>query len=46
MPLPCMAGGSERLRTDWDVGDDLQVKASRGWYDSEDYAWQVAGGIP
>ena len=31
---------------DWDVGDDLKVKASRGWYDSEDYARQVAGGIP
>ena len=31
---------------EWDVGDDLKVKASRGWYDSEDYARQVAGGAP
>jgi uncharacterized protein (TIGR02246 family) len=29
---------------EWDVGDDLKVKASRGWYDSEGYARQVAGG--
>ena len=29
---------------EWDVGDDLKVKASRGWYDAEDYARQVAGG--
>jgi uncharacterized protein (TIGR02246 family) len=29
---------------EWDVGDDLKVKSSRGWYDSEDYARQVAGG--
>jgi uncharacterized protein (TIGR02246 family) len=30
---------------EWDVSDDLKVKSSRGWYDSEDYARQVAGGI-
>jgi uncharacterized protein (TIGR02246 family) len=29
---------------EWDVDDDLKVKASRGWYDAEDYARQVAGG--
>jgi uncharacterized protein (TIGR02246 family) len=29
---------------EWDVGDDLKVKASRGWYDAEDYARQVAVG--
>ncbi|HQR48727.1 MAG TPA: hypothetical protein PL152_05295, partial [Steroidobacteraceae bacterium] len=28
---------------EWDVGGDLQVKASRGWYDSDDYARQVDG---
>jgi hypothetical protein len=27
-----------------DAGDNLKVKASRGWYDSEDKARQVAGG--
>ena len=26
---------------EWDVGDDLAIKASRGWYDAEDYARQV-----
>ncbi len=31
-------------REEWDVGDDLKVKASRGWYDAEDYARQVVGG--
>jgi uncharacterized protein (TIGR02246 family) len=29
---------------EWDLGDELKVKASRGWYDSEDYGRQVAGG--
>ena len=29
---------------EWDVNDDLKVTASRGWYDAEDYARQVAGG--
>ena len=28
---------------EWDLSDDLKVKASRGWFDSEDYARQVAG---
>jgi uncharacterized protein (TIGR02246 family) len=28
---------------EWDVSDGMQVKSSRGWYDSEDYARQVAG---
>jgi uncharacterized protein (TIGR02246 family) len=28
---------------EWDVSDELKVKASRGWYDSDDYARQVAG---
>jgi uncharacterized protein (TIGR02246 family) len=30
---------------EWDVGGDLKVRASRGWYDSEDYGRQVAGAI-
>jgi uncharacterized protein (TIGR02246 family) len=29
---------------EWDVSGDLKVTASRGWYDAEDYARQVAGG--
>jgi uncharacterized protein (TIGR02246 family) len=29
---------------EWDLSDDLKVKTSRGWYDSEDYARQAAGG--
>jgi len=28
---------------EWDLGDDLQVKSSRGWYDADDYARQGAG---
>lgn len=28
---------------EWDVGGDLKVKASRGWYDPDDYARQVDG---
>ena len=28
---------------EWDLDEDLKVKASRGWYDAEDYARQVAG---
>lgn len=27
---------------EWELGDDLRVKASRGWYDADDYARQVA----
>lgn len=29
---------------EWDLDADLKVAASRGWYDAEDYARQVAGG--
>ena len=28
---------------EWEVSDGLIVTASRGWYDAEDYARQVAG---
>jgi uncharacterized protein (TIGR02246 family) len=28
---------------EWNLDDDLKVKASRGWYDADDYARQVAG---
>lgn len=28
---------------EWDLGDDMKVTASRGWFDAEDYAAQVAG---
>jgi uncharacterized protein (TIGR02246 family) len=29
---------------EWELGDDLKVKASLGWYDADDYARQVEGG--
>lgn len=29
---------------EWDLNEQLQVQASRGWYDAEDYERQVAGG--
>ncbi|MFC2968813.1 nuclear transport factor 2 family protein [Acidimangrovimonas pyrenivorans] len=29
---------------EWELGDDLAVIASRGWFDAEDYARQAAGG--
>jgi uncharacterized protein (TIGR02246 family) len=29
---------------EWDLDDDLNVRASRGWFDAEDYARQAAGG--
>lgn len=29
---------------EWDLTDDLKVRASRGWFDAEDYARQAAGG--
>ncbi len=29
---------------EWDLTDDLLVKASRGWFDADDYARQVEGG--
>lgn len=28
---------------EWDLDDDLKVAASRGWFDADDYARQVAG---
>lgn len=28
---------------EWDLGEDLKVKASRGWFDAEDYARQTEG---
>ena len=28
---------------EWEIGDDLKVIASRGWFDAEDYARQAAG---
>ncbi|MCB1478628.1 MAG: nuclear transport factor 2 family protein [Rhodobiaceae bacterium] len=28
---------------EWDLNDDLKVKASRGWFDADDYARQVEG---
>ena len=34
----CVTGWEE-----WDLGPDLKVKVSRGWYDAEEYARQVAG---
>ena len=29
---------------EWELGDDLRVKASLGWFDSDDYVRQVEGG--
>jgi uncharacterized protein (TIGR02246 family) len=29
---------------EWELGDDLKVKASLGWYDADDYTRQVEGG--
>ncbi len=28
---------------EWELGEDLKVKASLGWFDSDDYARQVEG---
>ena len=28
---------------EWEIGPDLKVSASRGWFDAEDYARQAAG---
>lgn len=28
---------------EWDLDGDMKVKASRGWFDGDDYARQVAG---
>jgi uncharacterized protein (TIGR02246 family) len=30
---------------EWDLDGDSKIRSSRGWYDAEDYASQVAGGI-
>ena len=27
---------------EWDLDDDLRIRPSRGWYDAEDHASQVA----
>ncbi|WP_197916260.1 nuclear transport factor 2 family protein [Thiosulfatihalobacter marinus] len=29
---------------EWDLGEDLKVRESRGWFDAEEYARQVEGG--
>lgn len=29
---------------EWDLGENLKIRSSRGWYDADDYAAQVAGG--
>ncbi len=29
---------------EWDLDEDLKVKASRGWFDANDYERQTAGG--
>lgn len=29
---------------EWELDGHLKIKASRGWYDADDYALQVAGG--
>jgi len=29
---------------EWDLNDDCQIQASRGWFDADEYARQVAGG--
>ena len=29
---------------EWDLDADLKVKASRGWFDADDYGRQTAGG--
>jgi uncharacterized protein (TIGR02246 family) len=28
---------------EWEIDDGLKIRSSRGWYDAEDYAAQVAG---
>jgi uncharacterized protein (TIGR02246 family) len=42
------AGTGNPLRVvgweEWDLDPEHKVKSSRGWYDAEDYARQVAGG--
>lgn len=29
---------------EWELNDDLKVRASRGWFDAEDYGRQASGG--
>lgn len=29
---------------EWDLGDDLKVRASRGWFDADEYARQAGNG--
>jgi uncharacterized protein (TIGR02246 family) len=29
---------------EWDLDENVQIRSSRGWYDADDYAAQVAGG--
>ncbi|WP_298843198.1 nuclear transport factor 2 family protein [uncultured Roseobacter sp.] len=36
----CKVGGWE----EWDLGPDMQVLASKGWFDADDYQRQVDGG--
>lgn len=38
-------GNSLRVRgwEEWDLGADMKVSASRGWFDAQDYARQVEG---
>lgn len=33
-----------RGRKEWELDGELRVKASRGWFDADDYARRVAGG--
>jgi uncharacterized protein (TIGR02246 family) len=39
-------GNPLRIRgwEEWELNDDLKVRASRGWFDAEDYGRQAAGG--
>jgi len=38
-------GNPLRIRgwEEWDLDDDLKVRASRGWFDAQDYGRQAAG---
>ncbi len=42
------SGTKNPLRTmgaeEWDLDEEGRVIASRGWFDGQDYAYQVAGG--
>ena len=29
---------------EWEIGDDLKVNASRGWFDADDFTRQASGG--